>query len=241
MKKQSILNITLIIGVCLLCILFIWSLGFGFGNERRISQTFGFTIFGSDVYTGVWIVFILMSPIAFGLPWLINKYFLKRELKEYGLQLGDMKYGILTIFLLTPFYVLLPLGSAFLGTDNYYTYLRNPDFIHPLNIAIHCASYAAFIFGFEFLIRGFVLFGLINEFGNTLKGRVSAIFISTALLSVFLIGIPATIFQAILALSIPACLLNLRTKSFLYFAFINWNLGIWSDIWEIIKLNAVAQ
>lgn len=237
MNKNATKNIAIIIGTALLCILMVWSLGFGFGNERSISQMFGVQIFGSEVYTGVWIVFMLMTPIAFGIPWLVNKFFLKRKFMEYGLQLGDMRFGILTIFILTPFYVLLPLGSANMGTETYYTYLENPLFLHPTNIAIHSASYVLFIFGAEFLLRGFVLFGLIHELGDTLKGRAIAVGITTSISALFLVGIPSTILLAMLVLSIPACMLNLRTRSFVYFAFINWNFGVWSDNWEIIKLN----
>jgi hypothetical protein len=40
-----------------------------------------------------------------------------------------------------------------------------------------------------------------------------------------------------LLLGIPVGFLTLRLRSFVYAAFIHWNLGVWSDIWEIIKLN----
>lgn len=237
MQNPSIKRTAIIIGATLVCIALVWMLGFGFGHEARISNAAGIVLFGSEIYTGVWTIFILMSPIVFTITGLANKFLLSSGASEQGLALGDHRFGAIVILGMAPLYVLLPLSSSFLGTETYYTYLKNPAFLSPLNIAIHCASYTAFILGFEYLFRGFVLFGLIKALGDDTQGRLIAIAISTILMTVFLIGIPPVITIAMIGLAIPACLLNIRTKSIFYFAFINWNLGIWSDIWEIVKLN----
>ncbi len=226
-----------VLAVTILCIAMLWLLGFGFGNETRLSELLGMTFLGSDVYLGTWFIFMMIVPIGVGIPYLAVRFVLRSRFQEFGFGLGDAKQGAIWLLVLTPVYVLLPLGSAYVGTEHYYTMLVNPDFLKPLYVAIHCVSYGAFVFGFEFLFRGFVLFGLNSGMGDTIRSKVIAAVASGALAALFLIGLPWVFPVSAFLSTVPAAFLNFRLRSFVYFAFIHWNIGVWSDIWEIIKMN----
>ncbi len=232
-NKKNIVLLGTVIG----CMFLLWLIGFGFGGEVRLSKILGRTFLGSDVYLGTWFGFIMIIPIGFGIPYFVIRHILHDKIENFGFSLGDIKSGVKWLLFLIPAYVFLPLGSAYIGTEAYYTYLVLPDFLKPLNIAIHCVSYGLFVFGFEFLFRGFLLFGLNQNMGDTNKSRWIAIAISSILSAVFLIGLPWIFAASALLSGIPGGWLNFRLRSFVYFAFIHWNIGVWSDIWEIIKLN----
>ncbi len=176
-------------------------------------------------------------PIGVGVPYLCIRYIFKEKLTDYGFRLGEARDGAVWLLALVPVYIFLPMGSAYIGTEGYYTYLLKPAFLKPTNIAIHSVSYAAFTFGFEFLFRGFVLFGLSKGMGNTDTSKWIAAGVSGALSALALIGLPWVFPVSALLSALPGAWLNFRLRSFLFFAFIHWNIGIWSDIWEIIKLN----
>jgi hypothetical protein len=222
------------------CILLIWLAGLGFGHEKNLSALTGLTFLGSSLYLGTWFIYPMITLIGFGIPWLIIRFVFHERLKDYGFSLGAAKTGSILILALIPAYLFLPLLSANIGTDRYFTYLGDPHFVTPLHLAIHGASYMGFAFGFEFLFRGFVLFGLKKEMGGTAAGKWIAIAVSGILGAVCLIGLPWLFALSALLLCVPGGLINFKLRSFVYFAFIHWNMGVWSDIWEVIKLN-VAQ
>lgn len=226
-----------IVGTTVFCILILWIAGFGFGNETRISKILGVTFLGSDLYLGTWFIFVLIIPVGFGIPYFVIRFVLHERIQDYGFTFGDLKLGVICMFAMIPGYIFMPLTSAFFGTEHYYTYLTNPDFLKPVRIAIHFVSYAGFILGFEFLFRGFTLFGLNRAMGDTNASRWIAIMVSCMLSTMSVIGLPWIFPVCTLLLGIFGCVLNFRTRSFIYFAFISWLLGVWSDTWEIIKLN----
>lgn len=227
----------IILGTSIGCIFLIWLTGLGFGREKNLSMLSGLTFLGSDVYLGTWFVYPMITLIGFGIPWLIIRFAFHERLRDYGFNLGEAKIGVVWILALIPAYLFLPLLSASMGTEGYFTYLSNPKFVKPLHLAIHGASYMGFAFGFEFLFRGFVLFGLNKEMGNTVASKWIAIAVSGILGAGCLIGLPWLFPLSALMFCVPGGLLNLKLRSFFYFAFIHWNMGVWSDIWEVIKLN----
>ena len=237
MKTYVNKKTVVIFSVSILCILLLWLLGFGFGNETKLSKLLGFTFLGSERYLGTWFIFIAMIPIGFGIPCLTIRLVFRQRVQDYGFLFGEIKSGIIWILALVPACVIFSLGSAYIGTEEYNTYLVNPHFVKPLYLAIHCVSYLGFTFGFEFLFRGFVLFGLNEGMGHTTVSKWIAIVVSGLLAALCLIGLPWIFPVSALLSSVAGGLLNFRLRSFVYFAFIHWNVGVWSDIWEVIKLN----
>lgn len=230
-------KVTVIIVVALLCTVATWLLGWGFGREDWLTRAFGWTLFGSDVYMGVWFVFLMMPLVGLALPaWIIRRVFGER-LGDYGLTLGDTRAGVIALLALVPGYVTLPLISSTAGTEYYYDYLVLPEFLVTWKVAIHLTSYALMMLGYEFLFRGFVLLGIARALGDTAPARRTALIVSVALSTLFFLGTPWIFILAFPALALLGGLLTFRTRSIAYIAFINWTLGIWSDAWEIIKLN----
>lgn len=211
--------------------------GLGFGHELRLSRWLGRPFLGSTVYFGTWFVFLATAVFGLGIPYLVVRFVLHQSLRDFGFSLGEARQGVVWLLVLTPAYVLAPLGSAFIGTERYYTYLVEPGFLAPLHVALHCASYGMFVLGFEGFFRGFLLFGLAQALGNSRGGQWMAVLITAALSAASLIGLPWIFPVSALLAGIPAGFLNLRLRSFVYFGFIHWNIGIWSDVWEILKLN----
>ena len=230
-----------VVAAASLFIAILWLVGLGFGHEVRLSRWLGHPFLGSTVYFGTWFVFVTTLVAGVGIPLLTVRFAFLAPLSEYGFSLGDSRRGIVWLLVLAPAYMLVPLVSASIGTERYYTYLVETGFLTPLNVALHCASYGMFAFGFESLFRGFVLFGLVNAFGNSLRGRWAAIIIAALLSAACLAGLPWVFPVSALVAGIPAGFLSLRLQSFFYFAFIHWNIGIWSDVWEILKLNVAHR
>ena len=210
----------------ILCILLIWLSGLGFGNEIRLSELLGIKFLGSALYLGTWFTMIAMAVVGFGIPFLIIHFVFKEKIQDYGFSLGDIKTGLIWLMILLPASVLGPLVSAYIGTDNYYTYLKDPNFLKPLHIAIHSVSYLALAFGFEFLFRGFVLFGLNQGMGNTKTSKWIAAFLSGVLAVFCLFSLPWTFAAAAFLSSIAAGFLNFKTRSFIYLALMHWSTGI---------------
>jgi hypothetical protein len=219
----------------------LWLLGLGFGHEQRLSQWLGRPFLGSTVYFGTWVVFVGTLVFGLGIPYVVTRFALHQPLADFGFALGDTKLGAIWLLALLPAYVLAPLGSAYIGTAQYYTYLVEPGFLSPGHVALHLVSYAMFAFGFEGLFRGFLLFGLVQALGSSRGAQWGAVLIATALSACCLLGLPWIFPVSALLAGIPAGFLNLRLRSFFYFAFIHWNIGIWSDAWEILKLNVAHR
>ncbi len=231
-KQVSVLGATTVVFVALL-----WLGGLGFGHELRLSHWLARPFLGSTVYFGTWFVFVATFVLGLGIPLAVVRLVLREPLSDFGFSLGDAKEGITWLLVLTPLYVLVPLGSAYVGTDQYYTYLVEPGFLTPIHVAIHCVSYGMFAFGFEGFFRGFLLFGLARALAGRRGGQWAAVAIAAVASSASLVGLPWVFPVSALLAGLPAGLLNLRLRSFVYFAMIHWNIGIWSDVWEILKLN----
>lgn len=231
-------KVAVVMAVALVCTVASWGLGWGFRRESWLTAAFGWTLFGSDVYMGVWFVFMAMPVVGFLVPALVIRYVFGERLADYGLALGDTRAGAIALLVLVPGYTTLPLLSSALGTEYYYDYLVSPEFLAPWKVAVHFTSYAAMMFGYEFLFRGFVLFGVARALGGTAAARRTALAVSVALSALFFVGTPWVFILAFPVLALAGGLVTFRTRSILYFTFVNWMLGIWSDAWEIIKLNA---
>ncbi len=234
-KLLTVLTAAVLFGALL------WLLGFGFGHEQRLSRWLGHPFLGSKVYFGTWVVFVGALVFGLGIPYIGAHLMLRQPLRDFGFSLGETSQGAAWLLVLMPVYVLAPLGSAYIGSAQYYTYLVEPGFLTPGHVALHLVSYAMFAFGFEGLFRGFLLFGLADALGSSRGAQWAAVLASTVLSACCLAGLPWIFPVSALLGGVPAGFLNLRLRSFAYFAFIHWSVGIWSDVWEILKLNVAHR
>ena len=93
-------------------------------------------------------------------------------------------------------------------------------------------------FGIPYLVIRFVFWESIQDYGFSFGDcKWIAAIVSGVLSALLLIGLPWIFPVSALLSSIPGGFVNFRLQSFFYFAFLHWNMGVWSDIWEIIKLN----
>lgn len=234
-------RVLIVLAATALFMVLLFFLGLGFGHELRLSRWLGRPFLGSTVYFGTWFVFLATLLLGLGIPYIVVHFVLRQPLQDFGFSLGEARQGVAWLFVLTPAYLLLPLGSAFIGTDRYYTYLVEPGFLTPAHVALHSMSYGMFALGFEGLFRGFLLFGLAKALGAWRAGEWVAVLVAATLSAGSLVGLPWIFPVSALVAGVPAGFLNLRLRSFVYFGLIHWNIGIWSDIWEILKLNVAHR
>lgn len=146
----------------------------------------------------------------FVLPVLVIRFFFKEKISSYGLQIGDYKIGlrITLIFIL----IMLPLvwfASASSSFANVYPHLPSAReswqifFIYEIGLLVYMLAW-------EFIWRGYMLFGLYEKFG------FYSIFIQMIPFVILHNGKPMLeTFGAILA-GLALGILALRTKSIFY-------------------------
>ena len=158
----------------------------------------------------------------FVIPALLIKFFFRERLKNYGLQSGDRRYGLLSVVILYPLIsLLLVLPSAKLASfERAYPLFRHMGKISP-QFLLYALVFALYYLGFEFFFRGFLLFGLREQLGDFYSLLIQAI--PTCLIH---IGKPdgeifASIFSAFLFGYIA-----LRTRSIWYVFLLHWLIGV---------------
>lgn len=167
--------------------------------------------FHPQVYLIEYIYWFIGDFITFFiLPFLIIRFFFKEKLSHYGLQIGDYKVGlkITLIFIL----IMVPLvwfASASDSFANVYPHLNsardswNVFIIYEIGLLIYMIAW-------EFIWRGFMLFGLYEKFG------FYSLFIQMIPFVILHNGKPMLeTFGAILA-GLALGILALRTKSIFY-------------------------
>ena len=190
-----------------------------FSSHLRDRMGFGsFSSLAPDMY------WLLASNVLFGLIPLLALIAMREPLSEYGVGLGDKRFGLALagLFLL----VMLPIVFAISHrTDFRGTYPLNQAAATDLrHFAIWEILYVGYFVGWEFFHRGFLLFGLRRRIGN---------------LAIFVAAVPFTLehfakpeieawgsFVAAIALGILA----VRTRSFWYGALIHGGVALFMDV-----------
>lgn len=127
---------------------------------------FYYNNFGNDKLDSRLYWFFTDGLIMFLLPVLSIKFIFKQKLSDYGFRLGDLKFGLITSLIF--FAVMLPV--LFIVSNS-------PDFIRTYpqggeqvahswkNFILFELSILIYMLGWEFLWRGYMLFGLKPKFG----------------------------------------------------------------------------
>ncbi len=168
--------------------------------------------------------------LFFIIPSILIKGIFKEELGAYGFKRGDIKIGLLSIF------VLVPLLIPFLYLASHF-----PDFQKeyplPLKVReefIELLKWEFFYFfyyvGWEFFFRGFMLFGFRDGLGRT-----SALLIQTYASTLMHIGKPVGETSSALIAGIVFGILAFRTESILYLIFIHYLVGFFTDLFCFLR------
>lgn len=145
-----------------------------------------------------------------GLPVLAILFLNDRPLADFGFRINDGLQSWFWIAILSPLIAALNLFNAPRKQNlNMYPQIRTAEWT-PSLIVISAITWIAYLLGYEFMFRGFLLFALYQELG-----MVAAITINTALYS--LVHIPKGKTEAIgaIPLGVLLCYLTLLTGNIL--------------------------
>lgn len=167
----------------------------------------------------------LTGLLLFGfVPFLIIKFIFNEKLADYGVQVGDWRFGLLAATIMAPVMIALTYPSA-----------KDPQFLaeYPLfkgagisagAFIQHAMLYLLYYVGYELFMRGFIQFGLRKQFGDWY-----AILIQTSISCIFHIGKPdGEIYSSILGGLIWGIVV-FRSRSLFYVLLVHWLLGVSLD------------
>lgn len=165
----------------------------------------------------------------FILPIFIIKIFLKEKITDYGLKFGDYKIGmsvtILSIIIMLPILWFVSASPEFAAKYPHLQMAKNDWMI----FLVYEMGMFAYLFAWEFIWRGFMLFGLEAKFGYY------AIFIQMIPFVILHNGKPELeTFSAIIG-AIILGVVALRTRSFLYGVFIHFAIMLGIDLFSTIR------
>ncbi len=183
-----------------------------------------------DFYSAIY-EYMTAFLIMFWIPFFILKVMFKKRLRDYGFCLGDQRYGFRFFAIALP----LLLWSAYVGSSGSGLQAEYPlaksTMGHVHLFAIVEVFYLIYYVSWEFLFRGFMLFGLEKRYG-----ALAAILIQTIPSAIVHIGKPASeSFGAIFA-GLVFGYLAIRTRSILYSLFLHAFVGIGTDIMVTLRL-----
>lgn len=103
--------------------------------------------------------------LFFILPILIIKFFFKQKIKSFGIQFGNKRVGIyftiVSILILTPIIIII----STLIDNNSFSPFKDLIYENTNYFSLYVISLLIFLFAWEFIWRGFMLFGLEEKFG----------------------------------------------------------------------------
>lgn len=171
--------------------------------------------------------FLLLGLI----PILVITFGFNERLKDYGLTMGDKKAGMLSLVVLSPLIVLVLIFPASQAAEmkNFYPFDSSAHVSIENFIQLEFWRVILFYTAWEFMFRGFVLFGLRKHVGDSM-----ALCIQIIPSCLWHIGMPA----GELISSIPGGLLfgilALRTRSIIYPFILHCIIGVSLDLLIVI-------
>jgi len=195
-----------------------------YGSEEFFSRFISSSNGAANQYFYFISSFVLLGLI----PLLIWIFGFKLNLSSLGLSLGDYKKSLWFIAIGLPLMALL----AYLSSKNPAFRIEYPLFRGLLteqnSLPVYFAIYGLYYIGWETFFRGFMLFGLADDYGKN-----ASILIQTIPSCLMHIGKPdAEIFASILA-GIVFGWIVLRCRSIWPIFICHWGLGVFLDIFII--------
>jgi uncharacterized protein len=168
----------------------------------------------------------------FILPFLIIRFFFREKLSSYGLQVGDYKVGLkITLILILIMLPLIWIASASSSFANVYPHLPSARESWQILI-IYEIGLLIYMLAWEFVWRGYILFGLYEKFG------FYSIFIQMIPFVILHNGKPMLeTFGSILA-GLALGILALRTKSIFYCVIAHMSVMFSIDLISTLRFRA---
>lgn len=188
----------------------------------QLSQTI--VLSGNNELTAALYTFFSSFVLLGVIPALIVRFVFKESLSSYGVQLGDVKFGLKAFLVLAPIMVLSTYPSAHMPQflAEYPLYKGAGD--SAVAFASHAFAYLFFYLGWEFFFRGFMQFGLREKLGDWY-----AILIQTTVSCLLHIGKPdGEIYSSILGALVWG-IIAFRSRSLLFVLLMHWLLGVSLD------------
>ena len=190
--------------------------------NKSLSQSF--VLFDDPALTAeyfhFWSAFLMLGLFSV----LVIKLLFKENLREYGLGIGDWRFGLKALAFLAPFLILSTYPSSKMADFRAeYPFFKNAG-ISPMKFFNHASMYMLYYAGWEVFFRGFMQFGLRKTFGDW-----NAVLVQTIASGLVHIGKPdGEIFSSILG-GIVWGVLVFRTNSIWYVFLMHWLLGVSLD------------
>ncbi|MBN1979497.1 MAG: CPBP family intramembrane metalloprotease [Anaerolineae bacterium] len=168
--------------------------------------------------------------LMFVVPALIVKVAFKSSLRAFGFRVGDARWGLRLVAIALPVLLLAAyVGSLDPAVREEYP-LAKGMIGHVSTFLIVEAFYLIYYLGWEFLFRGFMLFGLEKY------GALAAILMQTIPSTIVHIGKPASESFAAIAAGLVFGYLAVRTRSIFYPLILHAAVGIGTDVFVALRL-----
>ena len=173
--------------------------------------------------------FLMLNILFLLIPILLVKFVMKEKLTDYGLGLGDWRFGIKAILIALPLTLpLLYFSAADKAMQATYPLVKVVG-QSPKLFILWAGTYLTFYIAWEFMFRGFMQFGLREKFG-TFGSIMFQVMVSTIMH--YDKPFPET-FSAIIAGAIWGAI-ALRTRSIYYVLIFHWLFGLSNDLFVIM-------
>lgn len=174
--------------------------------------------------------FGVFFALMFLIPLFFIKFRLKTPLRDFGVSLGDKKFGLIMVLLVIPFIVapLIYIGSRFPDLRAEYPLAKILLQRHDLVLWYELAYVLFYYTTWEFFFRGFLLFGLREKYGD-----MAAILIQTISSCLIHLGKPESEIMGSIVVGILFGVIALRTRSIWYVFAIHAGIGVLTDLFII--------
>ena len=203
-----------------------------YGKQADFDQLFKsfHSRWNQDFYGAVY-EYLTAFLLMFWVPFFIVRMFFKKRIREFGFRTGDARYGWRFVALVLPIFLWAAyVGSSGSGIQSEYP-LAKSSMGHYYQFLVVEIFYLIYYLSWEFLFRGFMLFGLEKRFG-----AYTAILIQMIPSAIIHIGKPASeSFGAIFA-GLAFGYLAIRTRSIIYPLILHAIIGIGTDVFVTLRL-----
>ena len=162
-------------------------------------------------------------------PLLIGRFGLRRPVRDWGVGLGDWKFGLPSVlicyFAFLPVLVVISYQPAFQAKYPLFDEAQKSVAL----FIIYELSYMMYFIGWEFIFRGFMLFGLKPAMG------FYAVFVQTIPFAIMHFGKPQIETLAAVGAGVLLGYLSIRTRSFWYGWMVHSLVAVTNDILATIQ------